>query len=317
MSPMPFSTNYQPILPLLSNARMSSYRATFKPQTDAELFGIYLWSQHAAGSLYPLIQSLEVTIRNAIDLAARKRFGNYWWDSIPCNKKPSQTKFYKNIKKSKNALKAEWERRERARLQLARKDPIPTQMPTWTHDQIVAATDFSTWQFVLNGDFSGTVDQNGNSFLWPKELGKSFKNYNLLDPKPHLARKHLMDLIEEVRMYRNRMFHHEPIWTKSAGGSGTVSAIDSVRSKINKIALLLEVVDRRKLELLKDAGVLDNARRVCSVQELGIYSTQTAGRNFTKKQRRLLRKVTSKASKTPATVTWQHNGELFAVYKVR
>lgn len=314
---MPFSTNYQPILPLLSNARMSSYKAVFRPASDAELYGIYLWSQHAAGSLYPLVQTLEVTVRNAIDLAARKRFGDYWWDCIPCNKNIQQTKFYRNIERGKEKLRIEWERRERARLKLGRNQQIPSPVPTWTHDQIVAATDFSTWQFVLNGDFSGSLDQNGNSYLWPKELGKSFKNFNLIDPKPDRARKKLMDLIEEIRMYRNRIFHHEPIWTKSAGGTNAVSAINSVRAKINKISLLLEVVDRRKLDLLASSGVIDNAKRVCSLQELGMYSIHNTGREFTKKQRRLLRKVTSKASKSTASVTWRHNGELFAVYKVR
>ncbi|WP_246877899.1 hypothetical protein [Pantoea ananatis] len=58
---MPLSTPLNAVLPLISGPRLGSYIVTFKPVDDHELYGIYVWSQLAAGALYPLLQNLEIT----------------------------------------------------------------------------------------------------------------------------------------------------------------------------------------------------------------------------------------------------------------
>ena len=76
---MPQNTPVNTVLPLISSPRLGSYIVTFKPADDHELYGTYIWSQLASGSVYPLLQNLEITLRNAIDTEARKRFGDKWW----------------------------------------------------------------------------------------------------------------------------------------------------------------------------------------------------------------------------------------------
>ncbi|ROU09185.1 hypothetical protein EB837_25450 [Kluyvera ascorbata] len=96
---MPQNTPVNTVLPLISSPRLGSYIVTFKPADDHELYGTYIWSQLASGSVYPLLQNLEITLRNAIDTEARKRFGDKWWDNprFHCGKDITQTAFYGKI----------------------------------------------------------------------------------------------------------------------------------------------------------------------------------------------------------------------------
>lgn len=92
---MPQNTPMNTVLPLISTPRLGSYIATFKPVGDHELYGTYVWSQLAGGSVYPLLQNLEITLRNAIDAEARRRFGEKWWDNpqFHCGKIITTTAF--------------------------------------------------------------------------------------------------------------------------------------------------------------------------------------------------------------------------------
>ena len=61
---MPQTSHLNSVLPLISAPRLSSYITTFKPTGDHQLYGTYIWSQLAAGALYPLMQNFEITLRN-------------------------------------------------------------------------------------------------------------------------------------------------------------------------------------------------------------------------------------------------------------
>jgi hypothetical protein len=313
---MPFNSSYHPILELVSLPRLTKYRTTFKPVTDAQLYGTYIWMQHVGGALYPLLQSLEVTLRNTIDTAARSKFGDYWWNQVACNKaNVSQTRFHKGIRDAEDKLKSEWEKREREKLGLRHWQNIPTPMPIWSHDKIVGATTFSTWQFILNGDFSDQRNIPNSSFLWPQLLGKAFRQYHLFDRNPDRARSKIMNSIEEIRNFRNRVFHHEPFWSST---NNQIAAIDSVRAKINKIEILLNSIDSRKRDIVEKVGLFMHARRVCSLQELNIHiNAEPEKNNYTQKQKRNIRKVAAKSNKNSQTSTWNYAGMVFGIHRIR
>jgi len=310
---MPQSTNYNAIIPLVSPPRLKSYQSTFGANSDAELYCTYLWSQQAAGILYPLFQNAEVTLRNAVDSVAKSNYGDFWWNTISCT--PGPNKFLDNINKAKANLDREWRKKEAIRLG-TRPRNVTSRPPNWSHDQIVAATDFSTWQFILSNQFDDTHRTGGSDFLWPNLLGKVFRQFNLISPDRRRARIDLMNRIDEIRNYRNRVFHHEPIWVRAPNVIDARTAIDSVRNKINKIETLIEVIDRRKLGLLKDAGVFLQARRICSLEELNMHCGRVGAELSTSKQRRVIRKVLSKASSGQTSVI-KHNGNTYGLYRVR
>lgn len=314
---MPHSFNYSAILPLISTPRLDSYRALFQPSSDADLYGVYIWAQHAAASLYPLAQNLEISLRNSIDMEARTRFGLYWWKVIRHAGNHQSSLFLDNIRRAERKLSAEWEKKERERLRLKSNAPIPTNRPVWTHDQIIGATDFSSWQFILVNAFAATTPADNQHYLWPRSLGRVFRNYALICNDQNQIRGRLLDLVREIRSYRNRLFHHEPIWIKGPMVIDARTAIDTVRQKINKMELLIKTIDKRKLALLEKVGIPAQARRICSVEELSIYRYRAAEPVLTSRKRRFLRSLASAASQRDVTTSWSCDGVVYGLYRIR
>ncbi|WP_162303019.1 Abi family protein [Buttiauxella sp. 3AFRM03] len=311
---MPQTTNYESIITLISNPRLCGYQNTFKTTNDSELYGIYIWAQHAAASLYPLLQNLEISLRNAIDREAKARFGLYWWDQIGKNVQgDTLPKFLVNIDKAKRTLEI-----ERRKKEARRKSPLdPFIQNQWTHDQILAATDFSTWHFILSNDFCSLSPKDNANYLWPKSLGKVFRNYSSITPNSKYARKEIGDLIFELREYRNRLFHHEPVWNKAPNVSDARSAIDTIRMKINKIERLVNSLDKGLLTILYKVGLFDNARRVCSLDELNIYRYTKPYCTMTDAQHSLLDEYCQIADLKNETVIWEYKNNVFGLNKIR
>lgn len=314
---MPQSSNYLPIIPLISTPRLDSYQLTFRTVSDVDLYGVYIWAQHAAASLYPITQNLEITLRNTIDCEAKNRFGTYWWNAIAYNVGWQANLFLNNIKKAEQKLTDAWEDKERKRLKLSRHAPIPTVQPVWSHDQIIAATEFSTWQFILVDSFNSPIPADNHKYLWPVSISKAFKNYAIINSNQSTVRRDLINYIKELRDYRNRLFHHEPIWIKSPGVNDPRTAIDTIRNKINKIESLIKAIDTRKTDILDKVGLFAHARRICSENELYIYRYTPINQKITQRTKKTLRSITRETRNKNITVTWQYANEVYGVFKIR
>ncbi|WP_459177543.1 Abi family protein [Ewingella americana] len=308
---MPQNAHYAPVVALISPSRLGSYRTTFKPASESELYGIYIWSQHAAGALYPLLQNLEISLRNAIDKEARKRFGEFWWKSIG-NTLSGDTRFHENMVKAERNLEKEW-RKKASRNRHSGTQPLPI----WTHDQIVAATDFSTWHFILNNEFAAPTPAHNATYLWPKSLSKVFKNYSAIAPNQQKIRKALSDLCFELREYRNRVFHHEPIWIKAPNVNDARTAIDTIRIKITKIENIITALDTGLLNIMSKVGLFDNARRTCSVEELDIYRYTRPYCPLTQEQKTLMETHCATANDHNETLIWESRNQVFGLRKIR
>lgn len=297
----------------LSDSRLKPYQLTFDVTNDHELMGAYLWSQQVAGTLYPLFHFIEIFARNAIDKVAKKRFGDYWWDKFDYDHSDKTCKkFIKNIKGAKKNLKISWENAERDKLGLSYPDPIPTPYPTFSHDQILAATEFSAWTFILTNGFFKPAGSSSTKYLWPSSLGSVFPQYNKLSPNPVDALKHLHDHLTDIRKYRNRVFHHEPIWIKGNTHKLTsIRAIQTIRQKITKMENFIEFLGKRLHREFIETNLINNAKRVCSLQDLYIYQGKAKYVPFTAKQKRLLRKKFS--SSQTETVCISYNNKVFGL----
>lgn len=312
---MPQSTNYAPIVSLISSVRLDNYRTTFRPIDECELYGIYIWSQHAAASIYPLLQNLEISLRNAVDKEAKSRFGEMWWDCIRSVKNQDECHFYKNIEKAKDCLTREWRKKEMRRRRGSRVQALP--IPEWTHDQIIASTDFSTWHYILNNEYNAPAPHENQQYLWPKSLSKVFRNYARINTNPQKVRKELIDLIFELREYRNRISHHEPIWVKAPNVNNARTAIDSIRVKINKIELIIEALDTNLLTIMRKVGLFDNARRVCSIEELDIYRYTKPHCALTPEQILVIDQPCRDAKDRNETIIWEHNAAVYGLRALR
>lgn len=295
---------------------MASFQATFRPATDAELYGIYVWAQHAVGALYPITQNAEVTLRNAIDREACRRFGAFWWRQ-PQFGTGNTADFQRNLAKAEDNLLRHWRKKERLRLQLPPNARIPTPTPTFTHDQILAATDFSTWEYVLRDDFASPARSANSAYLWPLSTSRVFRKYSLINNIEADARKGLLDLVHEVRNYRNRLFHHDRIWIMAPTVTDARTAIDTIRHKINRMELLIRTIEPRTLQIMQKVGIFACARRVCSETELNIYRYAHSEPLLTSRKKRVLRGVTSRVNADNVTAAWQYGDSLYGLYKIR
>ena len=121
-----------------------------------------------SGAIYPIMQHLEVVLRNSIDQEARSRFGVYWWRTIAVDTtRQNHNNFKNSMELAQAKLKKDWNKKERARLGLSNTDPLPAGIvvPVFTHDQIVAATDFGTWKEVLISAYHTSNNQQINNYL--------------------------------------------------------------------------------------------------------------------------------------------------------
>nr|WP_075519123.1 Abi family protein [Moritella viscosa]SHO18156.1 Putative uncharacterized protein [Moritella viscosa] len=271
---MPENITYDPVFKLITKPRLNSFDIFFKDnKTDISLYGAYVWSQSASASLYPLLQHLEILLRNSIDNEARRRFGDYWWDNISMDEsRPNWKNFNNCIDGAKRALKREWTKKEKAKRGISSDADLPAGInaPIFRHDDIIAKTDFGAWKEVLNSAHHTSVNAQQGSYLWPRSMSKVFKQYSEYGTSPDNARESILNAINEIKEYRNRLFHHDCIWVKSKS-TDSQSAIETIRHKINLIEKMINCISPITLSTLNTWGVFNYSRHICSAEELNFY----------------------------------------------
>jgi len=256
---MPRTLCYRPVLidELITNERLNSYAAVFQHSDDMELVGAYLWNARVCAALYPLLTAAEVTLRNAIDTALSKNLGHFWWvrsklhyrSFSPNGSKPFVVEaVQKNFSKAANQVK----RDKKERYNDAKARP--------THHEIIAKTEFSTWEFTLDDEIMGP------NLIWPKHLGSVFRGEWPTSKASKLLRT-TKDLVKTTREFRNRVSHHEPVW-KRYGVCSESDAIEHLREKISRIMQLIALISSEKEQLIIRNGWLSYALNACSIDEL-------------------------------------------------
>lgn len=258
---MPKTLQYRPKLidELISNERINSYKTVFSPNDDVELMGVYLWNTHVCGAIYPLVCAAEITLRNSIDQALTASLGKFWWakDTLPYKSfnpkepekapKPVQN-LRKNFSRAAETYMSERKKRYRIKHVVAQ------------HHCIIAKTDFSTWQLILDDEFMG------DKLIWPSRLGTAFAG-TWPSKQASTTLVYSRDLVKTIREFRNRIFHHEPAW-KRFGVSTEADAIKNLHEKIGKIESLISLIHPENSKLLEKNWLLKNAYRACSSNEI-------------------------------------------------
>ena len=258
---MPRTLSYRPVLidELITNERLNSYARVFRHSDDVELVGAYLWNAKVCSALYPLLTAAEVTLRNSIDTALSKNLGHFWWSrsklhyqsfvpgslKLPFVVEAIQSNFAKAAKQVKK------DKKERYRDAKARP----------THHEIIAKTEFSTWEFILDRD-----EFMGPKLIWPKHLGSVFRG-QWSTTKASKLLSETKDLVKTTREFRNRVSHHEPVW-KRYGVRSEADAIEHLHEKISRIMQLIALISPEKEQLIIRNGWLAYALNACSVDKL-------------------------------------------------
>lgn len=255
---MPRTINYRPYLieGLITIDRIDSYTNVFKPADDVQLMGTYLWNSHVCGAFYPILSSAEVILRNAIDQRLTEQLGRFWWGAGKLNYKSYVEG--EEPPESVNIVKSNF---ERASTKVIREHDkrYGKGARTLKHADVVAATDFSTWQFLLDAQFMG------NGLIWPSNLGRVFRGAGSMGQRR--LRLHAYDLVNGVRNFRNRVFHHEPAW-KHSSVKNEDDAVEYLHDRLGKLEELISLIEPEKTRFLRSHGILKTAKRVCSITEL-------------------------------------------------
>jgi hypothetical protein len=161
----------------ISHERLDAYRQRGTSNDDAELFAHYAWNMALSESLYTPLQCLEVSLRNSIHDTATVHFKTDVWFDLP------GVLFQQEINK----------------VQEAKNTLIKGNKPL-DAGRIIPELAFGFW--------TSLFDVRYEKILWPWLL----KPVVPCMPRHIRIRKNLSKRLNRVRILRNRIFHHEPIW---------------------------------------------------------------------------------------------------------
>ena len=195
------------LLGAISEPRFGRYLAQAGDNDAHSSLACYLWNTSLSESLYPVLQGVEVTLRNSIHKAAAENFGSAGWlDSVL-------------VDPEKRHL-----REAREKLQNQNKDT--------GLDNLMSELNFGSWVGLFHHRYEG--------ILWPQLLRAVFPYM----PRQLRTRRYIFQRLRRTRQLRNRVFHYEPIWywNNLEGYHREILAL--IRWINPDLAGLVELVDR-------------------------------------------------------------------------
>ena len=160
---------------VISDSRLRRYLDRIPGADEVQALGVYLWNTALCESLYPVLQAVELSLRNSIHQAASDAFGDDFW-------------FRTRV--------SGWELDEIQKLDTKLGYPSDRAAP----GRYVSECPFAFWV----GLFQGKYEQA----LWPRLLAAVFPHA----PRRSRNRGQIHQRLDSIRRLRNRVFHYEPIW---------------------------------------------------------------------------------------------------------
>jgi hypothetical protein len=158
-----------------SSRRLEPYRHGNTFGDDTKIYGAYAWNVVLSESLYPAFHGIEIALRNSIHEAASQEFGDQYW-------------FKSRLKPNEQGILTEVT------------DRLNSQKKPLQAGDFVAAFIFGFWVSLFNRRYE--------QVLWPRLLSPVFPSI----PRRQRTRKDLFKRLDKIRILRNRVSHHEPIW---------------------------------------------------------------------------------------------------------
>jgi hypothetical protein len=163
--------------PTLSPARMGTYMLA-AGHDETRALALYQWNAQLGEAFHVPIQAVEVALRNRINAILIRCFGANWWQSAA---------FIKQADKRQNDQIAEAVSR------------IAKRHHAVVTGQVVAGLSFGFWVSMLDARY--------NARVWSHALETGFP-----DLPPNLTRANLQKYARDIANFRNRIWHHEPIF---------------------------------------------------------------------------------------------------------
>lgn len=252
------------VVDLISSERLNSYEQVFGTNSKNELLGVYLWNIHISALFFKLSTILEVSLRNSMHNAFTTKMGKTWWQNsklhylsysaTPDHKVPevisSVRGYFKSARSSVIRNKKE-------------RYSIESYVPK--DSEVISTTVFYVWELLLDKEFVG------NNLIWPSNLSKVFKGW----PKDKNASELLQilrDDLKNIRDFRNRISHNEPIW-KAYGVTDESLAIDYLLKKLTTMENILNIISPDKRNFIDAKGLIKEIRASLTIATITSFKT--------------------------------------------
>lgn len=281
-------TDYKELERFISNSRLKSYEQIIKKKKLENLVAGYLWNKQVSASLYPILQCLEVTLRNALHVAGSKAFSaSDWYEQVlkhggdekfKSDYIKYEAKFYRKSAgyKKENNKKA-WTSNHENMLKTSKRH-LERDKKSPTANNIISTVMFGFWVSFFEDAYAG-IDPTKS--LWPHIETKIFS----IDGVANRKEAHL--LLLGLQILRNRMSHHEPVW-KDKSVVDDQSAITFLHSQVDSALLLIKSFSIERYEHLLKSGKVAYFKGVCTRQTLLAY---LRGDQFKKLDKRKIKRL--------------------------
>lgn len=216
------------VMDAISVPRLSCYRAFLGCATDSDAIGTYLAFQDLSGDFFPLLQMIEVGLRNRINTVAKLKFNTpSWYDTYLLTVK-SRSLVTEAKSKALNECGAKY-----------------------SDDDVICRLGLGFWVYMLDAGYRDTKSQ---SYLWTPE------NHNIAFGSAKnpwgasMSVAAIFDDFQKILKLRNRLFHHEPIWKKH-GCKNKSSAVSNIEKEYRFLLKILEYVSPGEKKLVDLIGL--------------------------------------------------------------
>ena len=167
----------------ISTDRFGTYLAARAGDQDRAL-ALYEWNADICAAFYVPLQTIEVALRNAFHRELRSVYGATW--TLDPGFRAKHSRLAVTIAETERQL---------------RHQRIAVDTP-----HVIAALAFGFWTTMLQPRYQNT--------LWAHALNRAFPEFFVLHHRK-ITRPEAAAQFDEVRQFRNRVFHHEPLFRRA------------------------------------------------------------------------------------------------------
>ncbi len=222
--------------------------------------------------MYPILQCLEITLRNSLHITGSSAFqASDWYEQALKHggdvkfksdyAKWSEQFYRKSAGYPKQENKKAWISNHENMLKTAKKHLVRENKPT-TASNVVASVMFGFWVSFFEDAYSGT---DPRKFLWPHVESLIFKKGEGIQD-----RKLAHALLGELQELRNRLSHHEPVW-KHKSVIDDITAIEFLNAQVDNALKLIKSLSHERFLYLQKTGKISFFREICSIGSLKSY----------------------------------------------
>lgn len=238
------------LLALLAKPRLEPYMEAFKPASDSEHLGAYMWGQAVSASLHPLLGLLEVVLRNAIHKSL----------SLQCSR--GKTVSYAWYDKAENnGILLRGKSKSKVDDLLFEGTPQIRKAIAPTPDMVVSRLSFGFWPNVLEE----LTDRHA-----PKTFLEVFSAHPHNKPKYwglEENKEQVVLRLKKLQALRNRVCHFEAVWKPhwiGATSSSYSHAIQGLRTLHDDLVELLGWCSPEAVKLYKASFGWNWLNRLCT-----------------------------------------------------